>query len=73
MSVSNHKILVEKKDLKSKGLRPSTQELYDLMHLVSCLHAEARWNDHWSFCPVCCAFMKDDGTIDHKQRKDIQV
>ncbi len=73
VKVSNHRILVEKADLTSKGLFPSSQELYELMHLVSCTFAEARWKDHWSFCPVCCAFIKDDGTIRHFNREEIKI
>lgn len=73
MSVSNHRILVEKKDLTTKGLLPSSQELYELMHLVNCEFAEARWKDHWSFCPVCCQFVRDDGTIRHKSRKEMST
>lgn len=73
MKPGAYKVLVKKENLKTKGLFPTSQELYDLMHLVSCDHAEKRWKDEWSFCPVCTAMVGEDGFINHKERKDILV
>jgi hypothetical protein len=69
----NHKVFVKKVDLKSKGLYPSSQELYDLMHIVTCERAVERWQEEWSFCPVCLARYEADGWIGHKERKEILV
>jgi len=71
MRENNHKVLVLKKDLTSQGLYPSSQELYDLMHLTTCEHATKRWQEEWSFCPVCLARYESDGAILHRLRKDI--
>lgn len=73
MSASNHKVFVLKKDLTSRGLSPSSAELYDLMHLTTCEHAERRWRDEWTFCPVCLVSVDSDGVIEHRERKDILV
>ncbi|MES1986997.1 MAG: hypothetical protein V4440_03030, partial [Pseudomonadota bacterium] len=71
---SKHEILVKREDLTTTGLRPSSQELYDLMHLISCEHAIKRWNIGWSFCPVCLGRIGEDGiTVRHRPRKEIEV
>ncbi len=70
---SNHKVFVQKKDLTTIGLRPSSQELYDMMHILSCELAEKRWKDEWSFCPVCLCMMDEDGIFVHLPRKLIEV
>ncbi len=69
----NHKVFVKRDELKTIGLHPTSLELYDLMHLVSCTHAIKRWKDSWSFCPVCMTMMDEDGLIRHRDRKDILV
>lgn len=48
-----HEILVQKQDLTTKSLSPTSQELFDMMHLTSCDHAIKRWKDEWILCPVC--------------------
>ena len=65
MSESNLKVRVLKKDLTTTGLYPSSQELYDLMHIVTCERAIQKWQEEWSFCPVCLARYKADGDFDH--------
>jgi hypothetical protein len=64
-------MLVKKANLTSKGLFPSSQELFDLMHITSCEHAHERWKKHWSFCPVCGAMPDNDGLIKHKEKAEI--
>ncbi len=66
MTESNLKILVLKKDLKTRGLYPTSQELYDLMYIITCERAIAKWQEEWSFCPVCLARYKADGNFDHQ-------
>lgn len=73
MGKSNHKIFVKKEKLESTGLHPTSKELYDLMHLTSCEHADRRWKEEWSFCPVCLEMIDEDGYPRHKLRKDILV
>lgn len=68
-----YKILVQKENLTSRGSLPSSQELYDLMHLTSCEHAIQRWKDHWQFCPVCLQPLTDEDIVEHKERADILV
>lgn len=72
-----HKILVQKDKLTSRGILPSSQELYSLMHLTTCDHANQRWKDYWQFCPVCLqpTLEDEDGNmyVLHKTRKDILV
>lgn len=69
----DHKVFVKRENLTSIGLHPTSKELYDLMHLVSCTHAIQRWKDEWSFCPVCLSMVDEDGIARHKTRKDILV
>ncbi len=74
-----HEILVQKKDLQTKSFSPSSEELFDLMHLTSCEHAIKRWNPEWMLCPVCsqpyelCIDVYDKvvGLHMHKTRKDL--
>lgn len=74
-----HQIFVEKKDLTTKSLSPTSEELFDLMHLTSCEHAVKRWKPEWILCPVCsqpyelCIDMHDGviGLQLHKTRKDL--
>ncbi len=71
-----HEILVQKKDLTTRSLSPSSEELFDLMHLTSCDHAIKRWKDHWFLCPVCSqpfAHSWDMTYTAHKSRKDLLV
>lgn len=70
-SVPQHRILVPKHMLTSKGLMPSSQELFDLMHLTSCDHAINRWKKHWSFCPVCLTTADEDGKYQHRTREEM--
>ncbi len=65
MSGSNLRILVQKKDLTTTGLYPTSQELYDLMHIVTCERVIERWQEEWSFCPVCLARYEADGGVRH--------
>lgn len=70
------KVFVQKENLTSRGGLPSSQELYDLMHLTTCQQAEARWKDHWQFCPVCLQATQvdnegEDYYVLHSLRKDI--
>lgn len=73
MRPNEYKVFVKRDQLSSKGLYPTSQELYDLMHIVSCVRAIERWKEEWSFCPVCLASYEADGAIKHKERKDILV
>lgn len=66
MSESNLKVRVLKKDLTTRGLYPTSQELYDLMHIITCERAIDRWQEEWSFCPVCLARYESDGLFKHK-------
>ena len=76
----HHEILVAKDKLTTRSLSPSSQELFDLMHLTSCDHAIKRWRDHWMVCPVCNApvtLVHDQSGygsyIGHKEREEILV
>lgn len=73
MRPGEHKVFVKRENLKTLGLHPTSKELYDLMHLVSCDHAIMRWKEEWSFCPVCLGMAGEEGWIAHKERKDILV
>lgn len=70
-----HKVFRTKEELTTKGSLPSSQEIYDLMHVTTCEHAIQRWKDYWMFCPVCLssADITFDGEIlvDHKERAEI--
>lgn len=68
-----YKVFVKRADLKSIGLHPTSLEIYDLMHITTCELAIKRWRNTWSFCPVCLAMIDEDGSINHKERKDILV
>ena len=71
--LDQHKIFVTKDKLTSRGILPSSQELFDLMHLTSCEHAASRWKEYWMFCPVCLATEDEDGMVNHKDREEILV
>lgn len=60
------KVLVEKDKLTSRGIVPSSQELFDLMHLTTCHAAVMMWKPAWMFCPVCMATFDRDGEILHR-------
>lgn len=60
------KVLVEKDKLTSRGIVPSSQELFDLMHLLTCKEAFSVWKTQWMFCPVCLAEVSSDGSVDHR-------
>lgn len=64
------RILVTRDKITTKGLYPSSLELYDLMHIVTCVSAVERWQEEWSFCPVCLARYEADGNIIHNLRRD---
>jgi hypothetical protein len=76
-----HEILVQKKDLTSRSFSPSSQELFDLMHLTSCDHAIKKWRDEWMICPVCNQtfvpqmdhVLGQTSYVFHKSREDILV
>ena len=71
-----HEILVSKANLTTRSLSPSSEEIFDLMHLTSCDHAIQRWKAHWLLCPVCNATVMHSGDgsyIDHKLREEILV
>lgn len=64
-------ILVSKDRLTSRGIIPSSQELFDLMHLTTCSQAMDMWRDSWMFCPVCLATQEADGMWEHKHPKEL--
>ena len=76
-----HEILVNKLDLTTRSLSPTSDELFELMHLTSCDHAIKRWKEQWLLCPVCNGSVKYSvdstyglvGYIEHKRREDILV
>lgn len=76
-----HEILVTKDNLSTRSLSPTSEELFELMHLTSCDHAIKRWKEAWLICPVCNGTVKYsiDTTyglvnfIEHKRREDILV
>jgi len=78
-----HQILVTKDKLTTRSFSPSSQELFDLMHLTSCSHAIQRWKSHWMICPVCNAVVvtkADERNVEgvslyvgHKEREEILV
>jgi hypothetical protein len=68
---ANHLVLVQKADLTSRGIIPSSQELFDLMHLTTCEQAIQRWKAPWMFCPVCLNTADEDGSWDHKHPRDL--
>lgn len=70
---STHMILVQRRDLKAHRLSPTSEELFDLMHITSCDHAIQRWKEAWTFCPVCCSVPNRMGIISHKPKKDILI
>ncbi len=70
---AKHRILVPKDKLTTRGLIPSSQELFDMMHLTTCEHAMMRWRDCWMFCPVCLTMEGPDGEWMHKTREEILV
>lgn len=71
-----YEIVVEKKDLATRSLSPTSQELFDLMHLTSCEHAVQRWKDAWLICPVCNGttyYANGAAYVEHRVREDILV
>lgn len=76
-----HQILVTKDKLTTRSFSPSSQELYDLMHLTSCSHAIQRWKDHWMICPVCNGVVGVEASqefgvvsyVGHRERSEILV
>lgn len=76
-----HEIIVQKAQLTTRSFSPSSQELFDLMHLTSCDHAIKKWKDHWMICPVCNGVVTTtaDETygvvsyVGHKERAEILV
>ncbi len=71
-----HMILVQKDKLTTRSFSPSSQELFELMHLTSCDHAIKKWRDEWMICPVCnqSFILSSEGSyIGHKRREDYLV
>ena len=69
-----HEIVVTKDKLTSRSLSPSSDELFELMHLTSCEHAIKKWKDEWLICPVCnqsFAIGFEGAYTVHKRREDI--
>ena len=71
--MSNLEVLVKRDDIETTGLYPSSLELYDLMHITTCEQAVARWQEEWSFCPVCLARYEVTGDIFHKHKNAITM
>lgn len=65
------RILKKKSELTTVGLLPSSSELYDLMHMTSCIEAAKKWGEEWSFCPVCLARYDENGMVLHRPIKEI--
>lgn len=75
-----HEILVPKDKLATRSLSPSSEELFDNMHLTSCELAIKSWKPNWICCPVCSEpfkLMVVDGIVEgvhyHKTRKELLV
>lgn len=71
-----HQIVVKKENLTTRSLSPSSQELFELMHLTSCDHAIQRWKANWLLCPVCNGAIinsAEGSYVEHKTREDILV
>jgi hypothetical protein len=71
-----HEILVSKAQLTTRSLSPSSEELFELMHLTSCDHEIQRWKANWLLCPVCngAVINSAEGSyVEHKTREDILV
>lgn len=68
MEKGSHKVLVPRFSIKTKGLYPSSLELYDQFKLLNCYQAVEKWHESWSFCPVCLARYEADGSIKHLER-----
>lgn len=62
-------VLVGKSRIRNDCMSPSSLELYDLMHLITCAQAEMRWLLDWRFCPVCMAQLDENGSIPHRLRE----
>ncbi len=67
MSGASAIVLVPKDQLTSRGILPSSQELFELMHLTTCQEAVQAWKEHWMFCPVCLAMEDKDGGWTHTE------
>ena len=65
---SNLIVLVSRDKLTTQGIYPSSLELYDQFDIVTCLNAVERWEESWSFCPVCLGRYEPDGSINHTWR-----
>lgn len=66
---SNLVVLVPRDKLTTQGLYPSSLELYDQFDLTDCHYAVERWDESWSYCPICMARYEADGFIIHLGRQ----